>query len=340
MLNENSLRTDEYRATGIPTPLYNRYAWSKLGTLLSFDQPAPVGFSYCNSKEEDVEHPHSCGGIAWTDELTSEAAYKALLAFYEKFPCMKTKDLFLTGESYAGIYIPTLAREIVSHENDIPLRGFAVGDGCLGTHTGICGDLWQEQRFDVWNAIFLAGHGQISMRTFREVMGACRPDVVDDQHAIDFAKLYLRGMNVDDFQKQSLDPLGDAGVTRDSDICLEAVQKMTEQAGGVYAYGLYDECTYSNGMMKEGLNDYPCGGDIVMTDYLNMKVVQEALHTESTFFSVDNAEGDFDYTPTERDLTGFYKEMNGKLRIIVYNGGACVVHELILSCVPCADIWT
>ena len=341
LLNENSLRTDEYRATGIPTPLYNRYAWSKLGTLLSFDQPAPVGFSYCNSKEEDAEHPHSCGGIAWTDELTSEAAYKALLAFYDKFPCLKTKDLFLTGESYAGIYIPTLAREIVRHDDDIPLRGFAVGDGCLGTETGICSDLWSGQRFDVWNVIFLAGHGQISMRTFREVMKACRPDVMDGQDDIDFAKLYLRGMTADDFRegKQGHNPLGDAhDEAFDSDICLEAVQKMTEQAGGVYAYGLYDECTYSNGMLKAGLNDYPCGGDIVMTNYLNMAVVQEALHTESIFFSVDNAEGDFDYTPTEPDLTGFYKEMNGKLRIVVYNGGQCDVRELIQRCVPCADM--
>lgn len=84
---------------------------------------------------------------------------------------------------------------------------------------------------------------------------------------------------------------------------------------------MYDECTYSNGLLTGGLNDYPCGGDIVMTAYLNLSAVQKALHVESEFFNVDNAEGDFDYTPTEPDLTGFYKEMNGKLRILVYNGG-------------------
>ena len=61
-----------------------------------------------------------------------------------------------------------------------------------------------------------------------------------------------------------------------------------------------------------------------MTKYLNLSVVQEALHVESEFFEVDNAEG-FDYTPTEPDLTGFYKEMNGKLRILVYNGGTFAI---------------
>ena len=59
-----------------------------------------------------------------------------------------------------------------------------------------------------------------------------------------------------------------------------------------------------------------------MADYLNRADVREAFHvTKMDFFSVDNAEGDFDYTPSEPDLTGFYKDMNGKLRILVYNGG-------------------
>jgi hypothetical protein len=56
---------------------------------------------------------------------------------------------------------------------------------------------------------------------------------------------------------------------------------------------------------------------------LNLPIVRDAFHVESDFFSVDNAEGDFEYIPTEVDLTGFYQEMNGRLRILVYNGGTC-----------------
>jgi hypothetical protein len=70
------------------------------------------------------------------------------------------------------------------------------------------------------------------------------------------------------------------------------------------------------------VNDYACGGDLVMAEYLSHPLVRTALNVEKTeFFSVDNAEGGFDYTPSERDLTSFYKAMNGKLRILVYNGG-------------------
>jgi carboxypeptidase C (cathepsin A) len=332
LLNDASLNTDSYRDTDIPTFLYNPYSWNRLGHLLSFDQPAPVGFSYCNTMQDHTMHPHSCGGIAWTDELTAENAYRALLAFYDKFPCLQSKSLFLTGESYAGIYIPTLARKIVQNNQQIsptdtittattiPLEGFAVGDGCLGTQTGICGVLGDNpDGFDVWNILFLAGHGQIPMSTFREVMHACVQSPPDDHdnndHAddTDWAQLFLRGMG-SHRDTMKLLKMNDSA-------CQAALKKVDDQAGGVYAYGLYDECTYRNGMMlKSGVNDYACGGDLVMTDYLNRHDVQDALHVQSDFYSVDNAAGDFNYTPTEPDLTGFYKEMNGKLRILVYNG--------------------
>jgi serine carboxypeptidase-like clade I len=132
LLSEESLKTDDYRATGIPTPQYNPFTWTRLGSLLIIDQPAPVGFSYCNNDTES----HSCGGIAWTDELTSLNAYTALQTFFTtKFPCLSQKKLYLTGESYAGIYIPTLARRIVHDTNStLQLEGFAVGDGCLGEY--------------------------------------------------------------------------------------------------------------------------------------------------------------------------------------------------------------
>jgi hypothetical protein len=63
-----------------------------------------------------------------------------------------------------------------------------------------------------------------------------------------------------------------------------------------------------------------------MADYLSLPAVRDALHVKKyDFFSVDNAEGDFDYIPSERDLTGFYKEVNGRLRILIYNGGTLAV---------------
>jgi carboxypeptidase C (cathepsin A) len=41
--------------------------------------------------------------------------------------------LYITGESYAGVYVPTIVREILKDPQEVNLVGFAVGDGCMGT---------------------------------------------------------------------------------------------------------------------------------------------------------------------------------------------------------------
>ena len=329
MLSDESLQTEAYQKTGIPTPMYNPYTWTRLGSLLVIDQPAPVGFSYCNDDDVVNASSHSCGGIAWTDELTSLNAYTALQTFFAtKFPSLSHKELYLTGESYGGIYVPTLARRIVEgNENNnnnttIPLnlKGFAVGDGCLGTQTSMCGGLGSSQFVDYWHLWFMAGHHQIPLADFRTVMKACS-HLHHDHHP--------------------------AFETSD-DICKEALARTKHEVGGFFEYALYDECTYRNGLkwkqrlglasvvanstntdttgdenprLQGALNDYPCGAGPVLEEYLALgNVIKEAFHVKSTFFEVDNAEGDFDYTPTEPDLEPFYQAMNGKLRILVYNG--------------------
>ena len=43
------------------------------------------------------------------DMTSSEDAFVALQAWYTKFPEFKVNDLYISGESYAGIYVPYLA---------------------------------------------------------------------------------------------------------------------------------------------------------------------------------------------------------------------------------------
>eukprot|EP00529_Nitzschia_sp_RCC80_P013191 CAMPEP_0113484406 /NCGR_PEP_ID=MMETSP0014_2-20120614/23945_1 /TAXON_ID=2857 /ORGANISM="Nitzschia sp." /LENGTH=591 /DNA_ID=CAMNT_0000378007 /DNA_START=8 /DNA_END=1784 /DNA_ORIENTATION=+ /assembly_acc=CAM_ASM_000159 len=327
IMSDDSLETDSYKKTGIPSPQYNPFGWTRFGHILIIDQPAPVGFSYCG---DDLE-THSCGGIAWTDELTSLNAYTALQTLYdEKFPCWaSSKRLYLTGESYAGIYIPTLARRIYHDPNqtEMKLEGFAVGDGCLGTKTSMCGSLGLAGFVDYWHIIFMAGHHQIPIDDFHHLMKVCSHAGTDPN--------FLLGTT----SKQQ------------DDECKAAISKAKEELGGFFEYSLYDDCFYRNGLLRSlkrnkllgldyfdgsdsgdglgslvdgALNDYSCGGGPVMETYLRMPEVHDALHVKSTFFEVDNAEGDFDYTPTEPDLQPFYKEVvkedGGKLRVLVYNG--------------------
>jgi serine carboxypeptidase-like clade 2 len=60
-----------------------------------------------------------------------------MINFFLKFPEWKNLDVYLAGESYAGIYIPNLMDKIDKYnedttgvDNDIRLRGIIVGNGC------------------------------------------------------------------------------------------------------------------------------------------------------------------------------------------------------------------
>lgn len=115
------------RAGGL---LENPWAWTKLANLVALESPAGVGYSYC----EAMKHGGACAN---TDISTAKAAHAALLdLFGAKFPELRTNAFFITGESYAGVYSPTLAAEIVagnaagSAAAKINLVGMVVGDPC------------------------------------------------------------------------------------------------------------------------------------------------------------------------------------------------------------------
>uniref|UniRef100_A0A7S1D1P9 Carboxypeptidase n=1 Tax=Cyclophora tenuis TaxID=216820 RepID=A0A7S1D1P9_CYCTE len=58
-----------------------------------------------------------------------------------------------------------------------------------------------------------------------------------------------------------------------------------------------------------------------MSEYLNISAVKDALHVTGMFFITDDAAG-FDYTMTEKTVEPFYQSINGKLKVLVYNGDA------------------
>jgi carboxypeptidase C (cathepsin A) len=273
------------QSTQIPTPHYNPYTWSQIGSIFIFDQPAPVGFLYCN----DAINATDCAGLSWTDELAAQNAHAALDAFYAKFACLQSLPLYLLGESYTGIYIPILARSLLEDSSQTyNLKGWAVGDGCPGTETGICGMSNGDLETDVWQVLFLAGHSQIPMTTIRNVMTACRKPNLSLDDSRDLAALW---------PTQSSDG---------SSACKEALKRMQQQVGVLFEYSIYDECTYDNGFLQGGVNNYPCSGINVMIDYLRFPEVKEALHVTNAYYYLTYNANSFDYTPTEKDLQPFY----------------------------------
>jgi hypothetical protein len=115
----------------------NPYAWSNEASLLVWEQPAGVGFSRCvtsvvnnrgkDREEQEEQEEESNGGDdaacpTWDDESSSAANLRLLLAFYGAFPEALSRRLFLSGESYAGVYVPLLAQQVHLHNTRVRVR--------------------------------------------------------------------------------------------------------------------------------------------------------------------------------------------------------------------------
>ncbi|XVF05745.1 hypothetical protein REPUB_Repub05bG0198600 [Reevesia pubescens] len=104
--------------------IWNDYGWDKASNILFVDQPIGTGFSY-TSDNNDIRHDET--GI-------SNDLYDFLQAFFKDHPQYVKNDFYITGESYAGHYIPAFAVRV--HQGNkakegiyVNLKGFAIGNG-------------------------------------------------------------------------------------------------------------------------------------------------------------------------------------------------------------------
>ncbi|XVF68513.1 hypothetical protein PTKIN_Ptkin11bG0008700 [Pterospermum kingtungense] len=104
--------------------IWNDYGWDKASNILFVDQPTGTGFSY-TSDEDDIRHDEN--GV-------SNDLYDFLQEFFKRHPQYVKNDFYITGESYAGHYIPAFAVRV--HQGNkakegihVNLKGFAIGNG-------------------------------------------------------------------------------------------------------------------------------------------------------------------------------------------------------------------
>ncbi|KAG5398907.1 hypothetical protein IGI04_020721 [Brassica rapa subsp. trilocularis] len=99
---------------------WNEYGWDQASNLLYVDQPVGTGFSYTSDKT-DIRHDQT--GVS--DDL-----YDFLQAFFAEHPKLANKDFYITGESYAGHYIPAFASRVHrGNKANEGIHGFAIGNG-------------------------------------------------------------------------------------------------------------------------------------------------------------------------------------------------------------------
>lgn len=104
--------------------IWNDYGWDKASNLIYVDQPTGTGFSY----SKDVRD------LRYGEKGVSDDIYDFLQAFFKEHPNYLANDFYITGESYAGHYIPAATERVHrgNKQNEslhINLKGFAIGNG-------------------------------------------------------------------------------------------------------------------------------------------------------------------------------------------------------------------
>ncbi|KAI0689094.1 alpha/beta-hydrolase [Cytidiella melzeri] len=106
---------------GQAKPTVNEFSWTNLSSVLFVEQPVGTGFS------------QGTPNIKNEDDLAAQLV-GFMQQFLEVFSELKGLNLYLTGESYAGMYVPYIANFIYSNPGDLDLnlKGIWISDPSLG----------------------------------------------------------------------------------------------------------------------------------------------------------------------------------------------------------------
>ncbi|KAL6655434.1 hypothetical protein ACP70R_006260 [Stipagrostis hirtigluma subsp. patula] len=142
----------------------NKHAWNNVANVIFLESPAGVGFSYSNTSSD-----YNNTG----DQRTADDAYLFLVNWLERFQEYKDRPFYITGESYAGHYVPQLAATILLHNaynsrTIINLTAILVGNPVIDWNTNSKGQL-----------DYLWSHGVFSDEIFANITKSCSFDGSD-----------------------------------------------------------------------------------------------------------------------------------------------------------------
>ncbi|KAK7685721.1 hypothetical protein QCA50_011066 [Cerrena zonata] len=101
----------------------NQFSWNTLADYFWLDQPVGTGWS---TVEAD--------GLARDEDELGRDFWGFVENIVKVFPNLKSRPLYLTGESYAGVYIPYITKTYFGLDNPpVRLAKIAIGDGSLGS---------------------------------------------------------------------------------------------------------------------------------------------------------------------------------------------------------------
>ena len=308
-----------YAAQGGTTLKENKFSWHKAASIIFLESPAFVGFSYSKRPEDAIVG----------DARTAKDTHTFLVNFFQEFDEFRNHDLYISGESYGGHYVPQAAAEILKWnkkdpKNALNLKGFFVGNALTVPEKDSSGAV------EFWFT-----HGMISISSYNGIMENC-----------DFAEIYPLKSSADEMLKATTEPTdGEKRRKR----CSAFVDQAMEEFRGVNIYDIYvDVCQPKKHQVVRKLlqtfgeshyfyqalgREYgnaqspydPCIDNEVEL-YLNRKDVQIALHANTTGdipgpwrSCTDNLY--YSKQDVMESMIPLYKELlQSGIRILIYSG--------------------
>lgn len=134
--------------------------WSRSHNLLYIDNPVGTGFSFTK------------GGYADNETKVGEDLHNGLQQFFTLFPKLQKNEFFISGESYAGKYIPAISHTILKKKSEakipINLKGVAIGNGLSDPeHQLLYGERLYQLGFLDWNTSLIFMEKEKLCKNFR-----------------------------------------------------------------------------------------------------------------------------------------------------------------------------
>jgi len=297
---------------------YNEFTWARIANVVFLENPPGVGFSYRPDGNYSIDDT-----INAQDNL---AGVKDLFA--SKFPEFAGNDFWIAGESYGGIYVPTLSRLVLNDAATFPgFKGMLVGNG-VTSHT-------YDFNFYYSDAVFAHGHGFMTDAKLAEVKAACVPPAGNPNGAActNLSDWYYTTMapnvNMYDYSGRCFVP------PKTQDLFIPALSRRIHAHArklGVSAQEYIRLAQKGDSLerllaMKAGTPvppspqgfNVPCIDSMTMTTYLNRADVKQAIHVP---LALDWAIcAGITYTDNILDVVSVYNDMiaAGK-RVLIYNG--------------------
>ncbi|GLU08053.1 hypothetical protein SLE2022_249820 [Rubroshorea leprosula] len=322
----------------LPKLHLNPYSWSKVSNIIYLDSPVGVGFSYSKNASD-----YNTG-----DLQTASDTHAFLLKWFQLYPEFLSNPFYVAGESYAGVYVPTLSYEVVKGIDEgtkpvLNFKGYLVGNGVA------------DEEFD-GNALvpFAHGMGLISDDLYEEVSTACKgnyynPPTATCQSELSKVDEDLQDLNIYDILEPCYHDNGPKEIV-DTNIRLPSTFRKLGETDRPLAVRkrMFGRAWPFRAPVRDGivptwpelLNSLsvPCMDDDVATSWLNDASVRKAIRAEdaSTIGSWELCTDKISYDHDAGSMIKYHKNITSRgFKALIFSGD----HDM---CVPYtgSQAWT